>query len=1596
MGRKAEQHKTELIHKAAALAAKRLDRPRAEAAERFIRQFYANVSPDDLMGEEPENLYCAALSLWNHGQKRRPGQAKVRVFNPRVDEHGWHSPHTVVEIVNDDMPFLVDSVTAELGRANLAVLLVIHPIVKVKRDSAGQMAESGTPRDESFMQVRITEQRDPQRLEQIRRDIERVLEDVRVAVADWKPMLAEAREAVAELDRAPPPLPAEEVAEARAFLQWLVDDNFTFLGCRDYDFVGEGEQATTSIVPGSGLGILRDDSVSVFDRLRNTERLPPDVRYFLNQSRLLMVTKANRKATVHRPVQMDTVGVKRFDAAGKVVGEKLFVGLFTSAAYSRSPRDIPILRRKVEDCVARAGFDPASHDGKALLHILEGFPRDELFQMSADELFDTALGILHLQERQRIALFARRDPFERFVSCLVYLPRDRLNTELRLRMQEILAEAFDGRLGAFYTQMTDENLARLHIVIETTPGAVPEVDLGEVEARLMEAGRSWTDHLQEALVEAHGEERGFALLRRYADAFPLSYRERFAAQAAVLDIQHAEAALAERRLAINLYRPIESPAQELRLKLYVAGSPLTLSDVLPTLEHMGLRVLTEHPFQLRLGDSSEAVWLHDFRMEAADGAEIELSEVKEVFHESYEKVAAGEMEDDGFNKLVLSAHLDWREVSVLRAYAKYLRQAGIAFSQIYMEEALARNAQIARRLVRLFRALFNPAKQDTADARARLNGQEILKGLDSVANLDEDRILRRFLNLIQATLRTNFFQPGKPYISFKLDSQQIEDLPLPRPLVEIWVYSPRVEAVHLRGGRVARGGIRWSDRREDFRTEVLGLMKAQTVKNAVIVPVGSKGGFVVKRPPASGGREALAAEVVECYRTMMRGLLDLTDNLVHGRVVPPPQVVRRDEDDPYLVVAADKGTATFSDIANAIAAEYGFWLGDAFASGGSAGYDHKKMGITARGGWESVKRHFRELGADIQRQPFTVVGVGDMSGDVFGNGMLQSPEIRLLGAFNHLHIFVDPDPDPAASFAERRRLFDLPRSAWTDYDPKVLSPGGGVYDRKAKTIRLSAEARRRFGVERESVTPNELIRIILRAEVDLLWLGGIGTYVKAHDESHAEVGDRANDALRIDVRDLRCKVVGEGANLGLTQRGRIEAALAGRRLNTDAIDNSAGVDCSDHEVNIKILLNDLVAAGDMTLKQRNRLLTQMAEEVAQLVLRDNYLQTQAISLAERQGWQRIDRQGRFMRALERAGKLDRALEFLPDDEAIQARLAHRQGLTRPELSVLLAYAKMTLYDELLPSDLPDDPELVDDLMRYFPSVLRERYPEAVAQHRLRREIIATYTTNSLVNRVGPTFVHVMKEKTGLAASHIARAYAICRGVFELRQLWGEIERLDNQVPAERQYEMLEATMRIAEAGTLWCLRNLPAPLDIARHIDGFRPGIAELAATIDDLLAEGARQALEERVERLAADGVPAELARRTARLDHLAPGLDIVRLAKASGRPVAEVGACYFAVGRRFHLDWLRSATSGIKLDTHWDRLAVAAIIEDLYGHQRDLAASIMRQADGARIDCWVEQHALPVQRVEGLIAELRQQGGLDLARLAVANRELRSLSAE
>src|SRR5271170_6340492 len=1282
----AEAKKETLVRKAVALAKEVLDPADYATAERVIGAYYEHVPPADITERSPRDLSGAALSLWHFAERRRPGQAKIRVYNPEIAADGWSSAHTIVEIVNDDMPFLVDSVTGAITAGDRVVHLVVHPILTVERLPGGRLHEIGktdaTGSLESWMHIEITREPDPTNLALVTQTLAGVLADVRAAVSDWQPMRETLRALIEELAGSPgPPTPAAELAEVQDFLRWLDDDNFTFLGYREYDF----DDAADPNRP--ALGILRDPNYQIFGGLRDLSSLPPDVQDFIRRPELLIITKSNRRATVHRTAHMDAIGVRRFDAKGNVVGVRLFLGLFTSLAYSRSPRAIPLLRRKVRCIVARAGLSPTGHDGKALLHILDTLPRDELFQSGEERLFETVIGILNLQERQRIALFIRRDPLERFVSCLVYVPRERYDSDLRRRFAGILEQAFAGQLSAFYTHLDESVLARVQFIIRTTRGAVPVVDAAELEKRLAEAGRSWSDRFEEAALEAFGEAEARDRLRRLKP-FPIAYQDLTEPAQAIADLPRIENALAGSPLEVSLH-----PAADGRpgLRLYRAQQQVILSDVLPILENLGLRVVAEEPFRIDTVDRG-AAWVHEFEL-AGDAATTAISAaVRTRFEEALVAVWTGRAESDGFNRLVLAAGLAFRQVTVLRLYTKVLRQAGTTFSQAYMEDTLGAHPDVAARLVRLFEIRFDPGAPDPSLA-ALGEIQAIDHALDAVTSLDEDRILRNYLALILKTVRTNYFQQlpsgePKPYLAVKLASSEIDLLPRPRPLFEIYVYSPRIEGVHMRAGRVARGGIRWSDRKEDFRIEILGLMKAQTVKNAVIVPVGSKGGFVVKQPP--GARDKLQDEAVECYKTLVRGLLDLTDNIVsegpgRHRVVPPPQVVRHDDDDPYLVVAADKGTATFSDFANAISEEYGFWLGDAFASGGSAGYDHKEMGITARGAWELVKRHFRELGRNIESGEITVIGVGDMSGDVFGNGMLMSRHLGLLVAFDHRHVFVDPDPDAERSFAERLRLFRLSRSSWADYDRALISPGGGVFERSAKSIPVSPEMKRAFGSEADHLTPAELIRKLLTARVDLLWFGGIGTYVKSPNETHAEVGDRANDALRVNGDEIRAKVIGEGANLAVTQPGRVAFALAGGRIDTDAIDNSAGVDTSDHEVNIKILLDQAIASGALAAEDRQPLLAEMSDEVASLVLRDNYLQGEALSAAEARGFVSLDRQLRMIRDLERSGRLDRVLEFLPDDETLAARSAQGRGLVRPELAVLLAYAKMTSYEALLAS-----------------------------------------------------------------------------------------------------------------------------------------------------------------------------------------------------------------------------------------------------------------------------------------------------------------------
>jgi glutamate dehydrogenase len=1580
--------------------------------EVFIREYYRQVDPDDLAERSADDLAGAALSHWELGRTRAAGRPRVRVFCPSAAEHGWAVPHTVIEVVNDDMPFLVDSVTMEANRQALTLHLRLHPVYAVERDAAGTLTglwpRSDRPQAarESWMHIEVDRLVDAEARARLAAGVERVLGDVRAVTADWKQMLARLIDVVAELGSHVPQAAHGELAESRAFVEWLAAGNFLLLGYRRHDLVVEGGEDALKLVSGSGLGVLRETGE---EKLSGSfAALPPQARALARQpTPLVILTKANARATVHRPGYVDYIGIKRFSADGTVIGEHRFLGLLTSTAYSARVIDIPLLRGKVAAVITRAGLAPDSHLGKALVQVLETYPRDELFQTGTDELYDTAIGILRLGERQRLRLFVRRDPFERFVTCLIYVPRENYGTELRLKFQELLMTAFAGTSNEFDVLLTDDILARILFTVRTTPGQVPAVDRRELEAALATAARRWEDELAEALIDAEGEGPGTQLYKRWQRAFPGAYRERTAPRAAVADIRKLDT-LAEGQTEVKLYRPLGAPAGTLGFKIYRAGSPMELSDSLPMLERMGVRVRTEHPAKVAPADGGP-MWIHDFELLALSTEEVEVDTVRPLFEDAFLRIAGGQIENDEFNRLVLRAALAADEVLVLRAYAKYLRQIGFALTPAFIEGTFNAHPHLARLLVQLFRHRFEPADGDTEAEREIDCGtvaKEILRALEEVENLNEDRVLRQYLALIEATTRTNFWRTGangerRGFLSFKFDPAKVPGLPEPKPMFEIFVYSARFEGVHLRGGKVARGGLRWSDRLEDFRTEVLGLVKAQMVKNTVIVPVGSKGGFVLKKAPPATDREAYLKEGVACYQDYLRGLLDLTDNLVAGRVVPPPQTVRHDGDDPYLVVAADKGTASFSDYANAISAEYGHWLGDAFASGGSAGYDHKGMGITARGAWESVKRHFREIGVDTQTTDFTCVGIGDMSGDVFGNGMLLSKHICLLAAFDHRHIFIDPNPDPAASWNERKRLFDLPRSSWADYDAALISEGGGLWPRSAKSIPVSPQAAARLGIEAESMTPNQLISAILKAPVDLLYNGGIGTYVKSTAETNADAGDRANDAIRVNGRQLRCKVVAEGGNLGLTQLGRIEYALhgcggIGGRVYTDAIDNSAGVDTSDHEVNIKILLGLVIAEGELTEKQRNKILAEMTDEVAALVLRDNYYQTQALSLTRRLARPLLEQQLRFMRFLEKAGRLNRALEFLPDDATIDERREQAIGLTAPESSVLLAYSKLWLFDELLASDLPEDPFVADALQRYFPTQLRERYSSYMERHPLKREIVATYVLNSMVNRVGATFVHRLSENTGAAPAQVVRAYLLARESLANGDARHAIEALDNKVPDEVQADMQIELARLTERATIWFLRSRRLTDPMAETIARLQPAAERLIAFID--AEPGKPRQRHQQHERWLQSGVPPEIAARVASAEAQFAALDVAEIAEQSQRSLDEVAGTFFALGDALGLDRLRAQIVQLHADGYWQARAKSALGDDLADLQREFAAQAVRLHPGgdvkAAVAAWEQANAHALARARQLIEELAQVRTLDLATASVALRELRNLA--
>ena len=1587
---------------------KKLNPKSGPALKAFSDRFFEHGVLEDLQQYSSEGLANVATKAFDFVKSRPPGPAKIRVYNPTGTERLDNL--SVIEVANDDMPFLVDSILSLLAEKGHTVELALHPIITSRRSAKGVIQEvldakeliddSGLSRD-SFVHVHIGRIADDAERKELEGELASVLKDVRTVVLDWQPMRTRMEEAVEEYQHTPPPIAVDELAEAIQFLQWLIDNNFTFLGLREYDFRGSPKTGRLKPVEGSGLGILRDPDVKVLRRGRELVSYTPELREFLMRPAPLIITKANVRATVHRRTHMDYIGIKRFDSRGKLKGELRVVGMFTSVAYTRSPRFIPLLRRKLANVMAKSGHKVDSHSGKALLNILETYPRDELFQIDRNLLTEIASGIIRLNERPRPKLFVRVDRFDRFVSVLAYIPRDRYTSDVREKTGALLANAYRGTVSAFYPSFPEGALVRVHFIIGRYDGVTPTPDITELERQLVEIIRTWDDKLSRALQASVEPVEADAMAKAYEGAFSRAYEEAYEASNAITDIGRLESLAGDRDVALEFYRREGSDDAQVNLKLYRRGKAIPLSDRLPILEHMGLRANDEYTFKIK--PQSASYVLHDIVLTTADGGVIDLASRGQLLEDTFQAVWQGKAENDGHNALVLNAGLTWRQVALLRTVARYLRQAGISYSPDYIWNVLNRHAHLAADLWALFEARFelggSDKKKKAAQSRIR---NRIKAALTDVPSLDDDRIIRRFMNVILSSVRTNFYQRAedggdKPVISLKIESGKIDDLPEPRPYREIFVYAPDVEGIHLRGGPIARGGLRWSDRPEDFRTEVLGLAKAQQVKNAVIVPVGAKGGFVPKQMPANPTREEFMAEGIRCYKLFINSLLDVTDNLRGKDVVFPGEVTRHDGDDPYLVVAADKGTATFSDIANGISEDHGFWLGDAFASGGSAGYDHKKMGITARGGWEAVKRHFREMDIDIQSEPFTVVGCGDMSGDVFGNGMLLSKAIKLVAAFDHRDILIDPNPDPEKTWKERKRLFGLARSSWQDYDKKLISKGGGIFPRSLKTIPLSAEIRAIIGTSEKTMAPNDLIKALLKAPSDLLWFGGIGTYVRAASESNADAGDRANDALRITATEVGAKVIGEGANLGFTQHGRIEFAANGGRINTDAIDNSAGVNSSDVEVNIKIALGAAEEKGKLTRKARNTLLVKMTSEVAGLVLRNNYLQTLAITLMERAGTREFGFLVRMMKDLESRRELDRVVEDLPDDVELAEREAAGKAFTRPELAVLLAYAKLVLFSDLMAGDTPSEPYFQAELMRYFPQEMQKKYAKEIATHRLAPEIISTMLSNSMINRGGAGFVFRLMEDTGAGVDDIAKGFTAARDVMGLLDLNGEVNALDTKIPSDVQLRIYNTLQSLLRREASWFVRNGDWSAGLESVIKHYRDGYEELRGVMPACLVDEDKARLVERTNELVEHGVPKPLAAKVSALRFMSRGPDIVFVATRTNRKVRDIAHGFFSVGSKLSVDRLVLASVNLAATDYYERIAINRGIETVLTAHRSIAAQMFAgRAPAAKAEAeWLKKNAAEFERVRETIADMMAGQEMTLARLSVAASALNDLVA-
>lgn len=1592
-----------LLEKVYQLIQDKLELAQQPLVTQLAQHLFSNISHDDLVERNESDLYGAVVSLWHHINDKPLNEFSVRVFNPTVSRQGWKSTHTIVEIVVSDSHFLVDSVKMALNRLDLVSHLMLHGPTQIKRAKQGEIEAINTSEGEMFslFHVEVDRLSSKDAMASLKQELISILTDTELVVADWKQMVDKLATVTDQVEKQQGTIKIERdhYDETIKFLRWLGDHNFTFMGYKEYDLINTDGETELCPTKENGLGLFANPS-----RVRSVKlsKFPDSARLEAEKPFLLIVTKGNRPSRIHRPAYTDYIGIKKFDKDGKVIGEHRFTGLYTSAVYNQSVAGIPLIREKVERILESSNYRQGSYSYKALNNILENYPRDELLQAREEELLEVGMGVVQMQDRDMLRLFVRRDPFGRFFSCMVYVTKDRYNTELRRQTQRILKQYFGCEQEVeFTTYFSESPLARTHYIVRVDNNNM-DIDVKTIELNLMEASSTWDDRLSEAIIANFGESKGLPLSKEYMHAFPRSYKEDVMPGSSVADIERLESLSDDHKLGMLFYRPQElaTDSKAVRFKLYHRDEPIHLSDVMPMLENLGLRVIGESPYEVRKANG-QIYWILDFSMLHKSEKSVDLREARDRFQQAFSAIWHNELESDGFNRLVLGASLTGREISILRAYARYMRQVGFPFSQQYIEDTLAHHPDLASDLVSLFKKRFDPKFKGSHKGQADLI-DKITAKLDQVESLDDDRIIRRYMEMISATLRTNYYQldtdnKPKPWLSLKLKPRDIPEIPAPVPMYEIFVYAPDIEGVHLRGGKVARGGLRWSDRQEDFRTEILGLVKAQQVKNTVIVPVGAKGGFVCKRQPMLTSRDEIFSEGQRCYKRFIRALLDVSDNIIEGEVIPPSNVIRHDEDDPYLVVAADKGTATFSDLANSVSEQYNFWLGDAFASGGSNGYDHKAMGITAKGGWESVKRHFREMGIDCQTTDFTAIGIGDMAGDVFGNGMLLSKHTCVVAAFNHMHIFIDPKPDSSTSWQERHRLFQLPRSSWEDYNLALISKGGGIFSRRAKSITLTPEIQKLLGTKKASLAPNDLIKMILSMPVDLLWNGGIGTYVKASSETHTDVGDRANDVLRIDGKDLRAKIIGEGGNLGMTQLGRVEYALAGGRVNTDFVDNVGGVDCSDNEVNIKILLNSLVANGDMTTKQRNTILESMEDEVGEIVLDDAYCQSESISVTDHLGVSLVKEQIRFIHTLEKAGHLDRALEYIPDDETLLEREKQGLALTRPELSVLIAYGKMVLKEELVHEDIAADDYHAQQMVQYFPKRLRGDFIQAMNHHPLRREIIATGLANQMVNEMGCNFVTRLQEETGATVVDIANAYAACREIYGLGAVLEQVRTLDNVASTAAQYEMMFHVRRTQRRLTRWLIRNRSGKQSVNTLIHLYQEDVKKVTASLDELLVPVEVLEHNEMANIWIEQGISTELANYVTRLSSLLSVLDISTVSREKGTTIEQTAKLYFNLGDRLSLHWFLKQINGQAVDNHWQALARAAFREDLDWQQRQLTAQVLscgchpQDIDEIQaLEDWISANEISLHRWENILNEFKVGAVHEFAKFSVALREL------